>query len=42
MDAINALVAAAEEIDWWEEDEKAMKAICEEWKVIWIPEFEEE
>jgi len=42
MEALNGLVAAAEEIDWWEEDEKAMRAIQDAWKAIWIPEFEVE
>jgi hypothetical protein len=41
MREINGLVAAAEEIDWWEEDEEAMRAISDAWKAIWIPEYGE-
>jgi hypothetical protein len=41
MRAINELVAEAEEIGWWEEDEEAMQAISDAWKAIWIPEFGE-
>ena len=42
MEAINRLYKCVEEIDGWEGDEVEMKAICEEWKAIWIPEFEKE
>jgi hypothetical protein len=42
MEAINDLVEMAEAIDWWEEDEEAMRAICDEWEAIWIPKFEKE
>jgi hypothetical protein len=41
MAAINKLVEQAEDIDWWEEDEKAMRVISEKWKTIWTPEFED-
>lgn len=42
MEAINELYQRAEENNGWEGDEDEMKAICDEWQAIWIPEFEEE
>lgn len=42
MKAINDLYEQAEEIGWWEGDEKAMQVIADAWEAIWIPEFEKE
>jgi hypothetical protein len=42
MKRINELAQAAEDIDWWEEDEEAMQEICDEWRAIWIPKYEEQ
>jgi hypothetical protein len=36
---LNELAQAAEDIDWWEEDEEAMQVICDKWREIWIPKY---
>ena len=42
MKTLNELAQAAEDIDWWEEDEEAMQEICDKYRAIWIPKYVEE